>query len=608
MRPSRTLPDAPDLERYRREAKERLGRYQSGDEATRSWLTSLVDAPEKVVLATVQLAIAREHGFESWGRFRRQVERLGEREGQRSPFERAVAAIHAGDVERVAKLVGDHPEILEQGPPDEYSLLHHAASFQTKAHPESGAVIALLIDAGMSPDTRAQVTEGATALHFAATLDHLTVIEALLAAGASVELEDMGRGGTPLAQALFYGARDAAARLARVAVVPDNLRIASGLGDLPRIAKWFDGNALRDGAGDAREFYRAHDEFPERPTTSDPQEIVDEAFLYACKNGHTDAAAFLLERGASVDAKPHFETALHAAAFRGDTEQVDWLLTRGADPTIRDGNWCAAAFGWAHYGGHPELHAKLLELAADRDLFAAAVLGDAARVKRQLEASRSPEELGDALMAALECGAHREPNRAAEALIAHRAELQDVRIAARLGRVDDTRRLLDAGGDLEMALQLAADHQRTDVAELCLARGAKPTLHHLCSLGRLDEVKDQLNAGEDIDGADIGGQRPLHKAIRGGAVDVVRFLLDEGADVDANADIESFGTRAIHVAALVGADRAMIDTLVAYGAEINLPSNAGTPLDCALREGHSETAAYLDSLGARTRHDLDEAW
>ena len=61
-------------------------------------------------------------------------------------------------------------------------------------------------------------------------------------------------------------------------------------------------------------------------------------------------------------------------------------------------------------------------------------------------------------------------------------------------------------------------------------------------------------------------------------------------------------------AALAGADRSIIDLLLAYGSEINSPSNAGTPLDCAQLEGHAETIEHLQSLGARTRHEVDEAW
>jgi Ankyrin repeats (3 copies) len=87
---------------------------------------------------------------------------------------------------------------------------------------------------------------------------------------------------------------------------------------------------------------------------------VSAAFILACRNGHTDAARFLLDRGADVDARGFFgATALHWAAINGHAETVRFLLDQGADPALRDGEFDSDAVGWAREGGHEPVIALL---------------------------------------------------------------------------------------------------------------------------------------------------------------------------------------------------------------------------------------------------------
>ena len=84
--------------------------------------------------------------------------------------------------------------------------------------------------------------------------------------------------------------------------------------------------------------------------------------------GRRDAVRLMLDVGFDVNAPScggvtaadHGGTALHEAAFAGDRELVEALLTRGADPSIKDPEFHATAAGWAHYAGHDEL-AHLIE-------------------------------------------------------------------------------------------------------------------------------------------------------------------------------------------------------------------------------------------------------
>ena len=123
-----------------------------------------------------------------------------------------------------------------------------------------------------------------TPLHLAAEHDHAEVAELLLDAGAELEAWTSW-GATPLEWAGVLGSRRAGdVLLAHGARL--TLASAAGLGlmdELPRLA----------GQGAA----------------------VSAAFVLACRNGHTDAARFLLDRGADVDARGFFgATGLHWAA------------------------------------------------------------------------------------------------------------------------------------------------------------------------------------------------------------------------------------------------------------------------------------------------------
>jgi hypothetical protein len=66
------LPDRPDLDQLRRQARELHRAAQLGDGASLHRLHAVSD---KVTLSTAQLALAREYGFPSWRRLRDEVER-----------------------------------------------------------------------------------------------------------------------------------------------------------------------------------------------------------------------------------------------------------------------------------------------------------------------------------------------------------------------------------------------------------------------------------------------------------------------------------------------------------------------------------------------------
>ena len=66
------LPARPDLEQLRHQAKDLLRDATSGQAAA---LARVHAVSERVILATAQLAIAREYGFDSWPKLKREVQR-----------------------------------------------------------------------------------------------------------------------------------------------------------------------------------------------------------------------------------------------------------------------------------------------------------------------------------------------------------------------------------------------------------------------------------------------------------------------------------------------------------------------------------------------------
>jgi hypothetical protein len=81
--------------------------------------------------------------------------------------------------------------------------------------------------------------------------------------------------------------------------------------------------ALTPEACAARGFYRPHSGFPDWQPSNDPQEVLDEALVWAAKSGRLGVLERLARAGARLDADPYRGTALIWAAARDRTEAAD---------------------------------------------------------------------------------------------------------------------------------------------------------------------------------------------------------------------------------------------------------------------------------------------
>ena len=66
------LPDRPDADQLRRQARELHRAAAAGDAGALSWLRGVSD---KITLSAAQLALARDYGFPSWPRLKSEVDR-----------------------------------------------------------------------------------------------------------------------------------------------------------------------------------------------------------------------------------------------------------------------------------------------------------------------------------------------------------------------------------------------------------------------------------------------------------------------------------------------------------------------------------------------------
>lgn len=224
-----------------------------------------------------------------------------------------VEAIHRGDVDELRSLLEECPWLANAWIDDNeptgtaWSLLHVLTDWPGH-RPRGAETVAALVGAGAFVDVRFRGAHAETPLHWAASCDDVEVLDALLDAGADIEVPGaiLG-GGSPLADARGFKQWRAARRLvergARTTLVD-----AATLGLLDRVEGYFTD--------------------PEVPAPAE----VTAAFWGACHGGRRDCAEYLLDRGAELDWVPPWQplTPLDAAVQEGADDLVAVLRARGA--------------------------------------------------------------------------------------------------------------------------------------------------------------------------------------------------------------------------------------------------------------------------------------
>jgi hypothetical protein len=224
-----------------------------------------------------------------------------------------VAAIHAGEVDTLRKLLSDNPGLaavrLGDDDPDGMSrTLLHVVTDWPGHYPHGAAIVRVLVDAGAQVNARFRGPHTETALHWAASSNDVAVLDALLDAGADIEAAGaMIAGGPPLTDARAFGNWEAAHRLVERGATT-TLTDAATLGLFDRVERAF------------------------ATAPSPASEDTSRAFWGACHGGQQRCAEFLLDQGAELNWIPSWEhlTPLDAAERRDAGDLVDWLRSRGA--------------------------------------------------------------------------------------------------------------------------------------------------------------------------------------------------------------------------------------------------------------------------------------
>lgn len=498
----RSLPDSPNLEQLRKQAKDLLRAARAGDHTASSRfriLPSFANASDDeltrapLALHDAQSVIAREHGFSSWNALRERVEELTL--GPDDAVRELVEAATDGRTARAERLLARHPRIV-------------AASFHVALVLGDVATAESHLARQPALAREASGPRGWEPLHYVC-YDSLGRSSAASADGLVAiarRLLELGADPNTRFPWLHHGVRRpvlwGATRVTQLLPLAELLLQA---GADPNDGVTF---PMAASAGDAAtlDLLRAYGANSNQPWATDGS-----ATLYAILHWSRTAAGvqWLLEHGA--DADPVFaangETPLHVAAQQWDVALVESLVQRGADVSRRrrDGR---TPYALAELNGNHEVAAWLRAHGASDELepvdrlVAACGRGDRATV--------------DAILA-------EHPSLRDEITDAHYATLHR---AAEQGDVAVIELLLDCGfdpsrGDEEIgktALHSAAMAGQPHAVRLLLARGAST------------DVRDREFNGQPLVWAAEGSRSHGDRA--GDYAEVGRLLLRAGSTTE----------------------------------------------------------------------------
>ena len=463
----------------------------------------------------------------------------------------------------------------------------------------------LLFEYGLSPNCAVYPAYNCTLLHVTARFGSTSMVELLTAKGADVSVED-GDGLTPLWYARNGG----------------HVEIVELL--------------LKRGARD------------DAPPT---------ALFAAARAGNAETVNMLIERGADVNATDDWNrTPLYLAAARGHTAVTELLLNSGANPNVRSDTSETTALIAATDNRHDDIASLLVANDADIDakgkdgqtaLHCAARQNNVAIGRMLLAAGAEREARCQGGETPLAWAAYQGRAEFAKLLIEHGADIEaplpdrqttPLWHAVSQGHIDTAKVLLAGGAKTDTNLSgrtlvhVAMQRNHSDMVRVLLREGVKvASIRKAAYFGDLDTVRILVREG-GANAKDDAGYTPLHCALCGGHEEIVRFLLSEGADVNAkttdgltplcfartadaaalllaasanpNGSPTTSGHTALH-AAIDRGDVRIVELLLSHGADANAKVSGGdqrredwTPLHVACTIGDKAIVTELLAKGA----------
>lgn len=286
---------------------------------------------------------------------------------------KALAYMDQGNTAALRNILQQHPHLVHLACPSKEepyrgyfygaTLLHHVAGNPIREHfPSNVTEIAqTLLEAGAKVDAPCgggptqPTTGGGTTLGLVASgsVPHARgiaqeLIDLLVKAGANVKsVENGGILWMSLYHTVEYQGQREVARMVYDHGAPVDMCYAAGLGLVDIVESYFD-----DPTGlptpEADYLYRQH-----RKTAATPEQILQDAFLFACINNELEVVRFLQSKDAEINAfRPwaSFQvTPLHGACWAGWVELAEYLMSQGADLALRDPEHDGTPVSWARH-------------------------------------------------------------------------------------------------------------------------------------------------------------------------------------------------------------------------------------------------------------------
>ena len=530
------------------------------------------------------------------------------------------------------------------------TALHYATCKRSKQNEKTskrsdGAIRLLLESLRDEPGSKDTTDDyGMTALHIAAEIGHVRVVEKLIDVRAdtaiktpggrtALHLAVLGCRGNVVSKLLEKKGSDAVDGSGRTA-----LHLAALSKDVEELLQQEENSETKDrkkGEEGGEEGGKEGNEkvagwVSELVKKFNEKKDIDgrTALHLAAQNGHKVVVGVLLEKEAAVNAtNDRGWTALHLAAQRGHEAVVGVLLQNGAEVNAtNDDGW--TALHWAAQNGHEAVVGALLQNGAkvnttDDDgwtaLYWAAQNGHEAVVGALLQNGAEVNMKSKDGWTALHLAGRNGHEAVVGALLQNRAEVNAtddkgwtaLHWAGRNGYEVVVDALLKRDAKVNMkskdgwtALRLAAENGHEAVVGALLQNGAEVNatstnrgtpLHWAAAKGHNAAVGVLLENGAAVNATDDRGWTPLHLAAENGHEAVVGALLQNGAEVNATNDK---GWTALYWGAQNGHE-AVVGALLQNGAEVNMKSKDGwTALRLAAENGHEAVVGALLKNGA----------
>lgn len=357
--PTRRLPEKPDLDHLKAQARALLAAASRGDaracQRVREFHPRFADATDEDIAngnmtwSDGLFLMAREYGYASWPRLKARIGSDGPADAPAAFTDRiedpilrqAVQAVDDGDMTTLRALLDACPDLVSRRARFEGENYFRAPALlafvaenpvrNDSLPPNIVAITRLLLERGAASN-RADVQE---TLHLVASGRvareagaQPALLALLVAFGAAPD--------TAMDAALTHGEFAAAQTLLRLGA-PLSLPVAAALGDMPHASRLLPGAS----AGERRL-----------------------ALALAAQHGRADILRLLLEAGEDPNrynppGSHAHSTPLDQAALNGHEDALAALIEHGARTDLRDTLWNGTALDWARHGGQEAIAALL---------------------------------------------------------------------------------------------------------------------------------------------------------------------------------------------------------------------------------------------------------